>query len=256
MSSHDDQVTRQFGPAAADYLTSSVHVQGADLAALGRKFQGRSSARVLDLGCGAGHLSFAVASHVRAVMALDLSVEMLGVVVQEAQARGLDNIDTCQGAAEELPFPGQSFEYVCTRYSAHHWASVPRALTEIRRVLKTGGALIIIDVLAPSTPLLDTYLQTIELLRDPSHVRNYSRDNWNAYSAAAGFQIDEIVTWNLRLEFQSWVTRMRTPRERIALIRELLLAAPEEVRDYLKIEADGSFQIDAAMLEISAISKR
>lgn len=253
MSSHDDQISRQFGAAAAAYLTSSVHAQGADLTALGRKLQGQPAANLLDLGCGAGHLSFAVAPHVRSVTALDLSADMLRVVTQEAQARRLDNIRTRQGVAEKPPFPEHSFDYVCTRYSAHHWANVPRALSEMRRVLKVDGQVIIIDVVAPSTPLLDTYLQTIELLRDLSHVRNYSKDNWSTYLANAGFQIDAFVTWNLRLEFQSWVARMRTPAERVAVIQELLLGAPEEVREHLKIEADGSFQLDAAMLDVSAI---
>jgi hypothetical protein len=56
----------------------------------------------------------------------------------------------------------------------------------------------------------------------------------------------------LRLEFQAWVARMRTPVERVAVIRELLAGAPQEVRGYLQVEADGSFQVDAMMIDASA----
>ena len=251
MTSHDEQVNCQLGPVAAAYLTSSVHAKGADLIALAERLQGQSALNLLDLGCGAGHLSFAVAPYVRSVTAFDLSEDMLCVVMQEAQTRHLDNIHTHQGVAEDLPFADHSFEYICTRYSAHHWADVPRALSEMHRVLKVGGQVVIIDVVAPTSPLLDTYLQTVELLRDLSHVRNYSREDWLGYLADAGFKTDGFVTWNLRLEFQAWVARMRTPAERVAVIRELLVGAPQEVRAHFKVEADGSFQLEAAMLYAS-----
>ncbi|MFP3499002.1 ribonuclease E/G, partial [Pseudomonas sp. SIMBA_059] len=46
------------------------------------------------------------------------------------------------------------------------------ALREVRRVLKPGGVAAFIDVMSPGSPLLDTYLQTVEVLRDTSHVRD------------------------------------------------------------------------------------
>ena len=183
MTSHDDQVNRQFGPAASAYLTSAAHAQGTDLDKLSRIVQGKS-ATVLDLGCGAGHVSFAVAAGVNAVTACDLSDDMLAVVAGEAVKRGLGNIATRQGIAEALPFPDCSFDYVLTRFSAHHWNSLPQALAEMRRVLKDDGRVIVIDVVAPAAPLLDTHLQSIELLRDVSHVRNYSVAEWTRQLAA------------------------------------------------------------------------
>lgn len=178
MHSHDEQVNQQFGQAASAYLTSTAHAQGADLERLGHILQGKSDAAVLDLGCGAGHVSFAVATQVRAVTAYDLSNQMLDVVAQEVARRGLANIATRQGVAEELPFSDATFDYVLTRFSAHHWSNLPRALAEMRRVLKDGGRMIVIDVIAPTTPIMDTHLQCIELLRDVSHVRNYSFAQW------------------------------------------------------------------------------
>lgn len=251
MTSHDDQVNRQFGPAASAYLTSAAHAQGADLDKLSRIVQGKSAAKVLDLGCGAGHVSFAVAAQVSAVTAFDLSDEMLAVVAAEAAKRGFDNIATQRGVAEALPFPDRSFDYVLTRFSAHHWNDLPQALAEMRRVLKDDGQVIVIDVTAPATPLLDTHLQSIELLRDVSHVRNYSIAEWTRQLVAAGLQIDAGEQWKLPLEFQAWVTRIKTPEDRVAVIRGLLQGAPQEVRDYLALQADCSFSIDVAMFAAS-----
>jgi hypothetical protein len=58
---------------------------------------------------------------------------------------------------------------------------------------------------------------------------------------AAGFLDIEHTQWPLRLEFASWVERMRTPPARVAVIRELQQGAAREVQDALAYEADGSF---------------
>jgi ubiquinone/menaquinone biosynthesis C-methylase UbiE len=103
-------VSGQFGARAAAYLSSAVHAQGQDLESLADLVRGRQQARVLDLGCGAGHVSFHVAPHVREVVAYDLSPEMLDVVARAATQRGLTNIVTQAGAAERLPFADASFD--------------------------------------------------------------------------------------------------------------------------------------------------
>jgi len=251
MTSHEEQVNNQFGTAAAAYLTSEAHAQGADLRKLAQMLEGQSQAEVLDLGCGAGHVSFAVAIHVRQVTAFDLSDRMLAVVDHEARKRGLDNIVCRQGVAEQLPFGDSSFDYVLTRFSAHHWANLSDALKEMRRVLKAGGRIVIVDILAPETPLLDTHLQTIELIRDVSHVRDYSFGEWTKQLSAVGLQVDASETWKLPLDFASWISRMQTPVERADVIRGLLRNAPKEVQDYLVLQPDYSFSLEAAMLEIS-----
>src|SRR5690606_40498988 len=85
--SHDQAVDRQFGPRAAAYLSSAVHAQGADLEQLAALAREHAGARVLDLGCGGGHVSFQVAPHAAHVTAYDLSQAMLDVVAAEAARR-------------------------------------------------------------------------------------------------------------------------------------------------------------------------
>jgi len=111
-------------------------------------------------------------------------------VAAEAARRGLAQLHTQAGRAERLPFDDAAFDIVATRFSAHHWYDVRKGLAEARRVLKPGGKLVIVDIVAPEVPLLDTLLQTAEVLRDVSHVRDYRVSEWQAMLAEAGFQSD------------------------------------------------------------------
>src|ERR1700749_748202 len=106
---HEALVGDQFGARANAYLTSALHAQGRDLEALVALATNHRDARVLDLGCGGGHVSFNVAPQVREVVAYDLSAEMLDVVAGAAKERGLANLKTQQGGVESLPFPAARF---------------------------------------------------------------------------------------------------------------------------------------------------
>ncbi|MFL9962601.1 class I SAM-dependent methyltransferase [Paraburkholderia sediminicola] len=246
---HHDQVADAFGSTAAAYLTSQTHATGADLRMLADSIAATPDATVLDMGCGAGHASFAVAPHAQEVIAYDIAPQMLATVDGAARERGLANIRTQQGAAETLPFADDSFEWVISRMSAHHWHDVPLALAEVRRVLKPGGKVLFVDIAGIDHPLLDTHIQAIELLRDGSHIRDYCADEWVALFAAAGFQASIRERWRIDIEFSSWVARMRTPEPRVVAIRSLWDHAPDEVRHYFDVQEDGSFKLDALMID-------
>ena len=246
--SHNALVSDQFSPKANAYLTSAVHAAGADLNYMAEWLGQRPQAVALDLGCGAGHAAFRLAPLVQKVVACDLSDAMLSVVAAEAQARGLDNLVTKCSAAETLPCPTAAFDVVVTRYSAHHWHDWAGGLAQMRRVLKPGGAAVFMDVVAPAHTLCDTWLQSLELLRDPSHVRNASVAQWQAQLQALGFKAVEVVPYRLRLEFASWVARMQTPPAHVAAIRALQQVASAAVREYFEIEADGSWTVDTVCI--------
>jgi SAM-dependent methyltransferase len=249
MQQHD-LAGRQFGATAANYLTSTVHASGADLTRLTALAARWRVLDALDLGCGAGHACFALArAGVARVVAYDLAPAMLAVVKDEAHTRGHATIEVRVGTAEHLAFADASFDLVVTRYSAHHWLDVPRALEEIARVLRPHGILVVIDIVAPEAPLLDTVLQTVEILRDESHVRDYRESEWRALLAAAMFSPPAVERWKLPMEFAAWVARIGTSAPRVAALEVVLDALPGEARAYFAVAADRSFVIDSGWFE-------
>ena len=246
--SHHAVVNEQFGPRAESYLTSVVHSSGEDLDQLTALVKAQPVAVALDLGSGAGHVAFALSAYADRVVAYDLSDAMVAIVVDEARRRGLSNIDGRQGPAEALPFAAGTFDLVVSRYSTHHWRDASAGLREARRVLKPGGRAIFIDVISPGSALLDTWLQTLEVLRDPSHVRNYSLSDWQTLIQQAGFRTQLTAGFRLRMEFDAWVSRMRTPPTHVLTIRSMQAKAGREVRHYFEFEEDGSFTIDSVLI--------
>lgn len=251
-TAHDNNVTNQFGPRAKAYVESAVHSQGEDLIRLSEIARAEKPQHAVDLGCGGGHVAYAMAPHAGKVTATDLSSDMLAAVGAAAATKGFDNVVTQQASAENQPFADASFDMLGCRYSAHHWQDVDAGLREARRVLKRGATAAFIDVYAPGRPLLDTHLQAVELLRDTSHVRNYSIAEWTEKLARARFAVSALRTWRVRMDFPVWIARMATPANLADAIRTLQFAAPAEVRDHFAIEPDGSFMLDMVMLETVA----
>ena len=247
-STHQNLVGKQFGSQAAAYVASAVHAGGADLGRLAALAERLQPKRALDLGCGGGHAGYAVAPHAGEVIAYDLSAEMLAAVASQATSRGLANIRPLRGSVERLPFPDGAFDLLVSRLSAHHWLYFDAALTEARRVLSDGGTAVFIDAMAPAPALLDSFLQTVEMLRDPSHVRDYAVAEWTAALGRAGFVAAPAETWKIHLEFPSWIERMNTPTLHAQAIRSLQGLASEEVRRHFAIETDGSFDLDMMMI--------
>ena len=240
-------VQQQFGNVAANYATSTVHASGEDLNRMVQISNLSGKERVLDAGCGAGHTALAFAPHIAEVVAYDLTASMLEQVEQLAAQRNVTNLTTRRGDVEELPFEDASFDLVVSRLSAHHWPHPARALAEFKRVLKPNGQFILSDIVAAEDPTLDTFLQTVELLRDPSHVRDHSISQWNMMLRDTGFTSDVLFTWQLPLDFDSWVIRMATPAPSISMIKTLFDGAPSEVRAAMDVQPNYRFQIPGAL---------
>jgi ubiquinone/menaquinone biosynthesis C-methylase UbiE len=242
-------VQQQFAQVAANYRTSSVHAAGSDLQHMVTVAELTGSENVLDAGCGAGHTAMAFAPHVQQVVAYDFTASMLEQVNQLAEERHLTNVVTQQGDVENLPFPNAAFDVVVSRYSAHHWPQPLQALHEFHRVLKPDGRVILDDIVSwDDAPVFDTFLQSIELIRDPSHVRDHSPSQWIDMFHRTGFQAQVVSQWSLPLAFDPWVERMRTPTIQTEVLRKLFTGAPAEVQTAFAIQPNQDFSISSAIL--------
>ena len=250
--SHDTLVEDQFGIQAEAYVESAVHASGDDLDVLEAAAERLRPDRAADLGSGGGHVAYRLARHARSVVAIDLSAGMMQAVADKAKKLGLSNIETCVAPAEHLPLEDGSFDLLGCRFSAHHWHEFEAGLREARRVLKPGATAMFIDVVSPGRAVLDTHLQAIELLRDPSHVRNYTEAEWTTALARTGFRVRGTQKRRLRMDYASWIERMRTPDSHRTAIRSLQQWASTTTADYFCIEPDGSFSLDTLHVEASA----
>lgn len=173
---------------------------------------------------------------------------MVQTVITQAKQKGLTNVTGVVGKAENLPFGDGEFDCVVSRYSAHHWQNVAQAMDEVYRVLASGGKCVMVDILGNANPTLDNLFQTIETIRDPSHVRDYSLAEWLKFAEYAGFSIEKVEKQTLRLDFQSWVERMQTPDFAVQTLRYLMDKAPDNFREHYQVAADGSFTSEVMVL--------
>jgi SAM-dependent methyltransferase len=241
-----------YTPRADAYVASAVHASGPDLDQIEAAVRGLRDARVLDLGCGGGHVSYRAAPHVSGVVAVDLTPAMLEAVSRTAAERGFKNISTVLSAAEGLPFEDGAFDIVLCRFTTHHWADMEAGLREARRVLKPHCRAVFVDVVAPRDTVLDTHLQAVEVLRDASHVRDYSVAEWLAALSRVGFAVGSVTMRKLRMDFATWIARTATPDSHAAAIRSLQATASSVVRGHFAVDEDGGFDLDVATFEVTA----
>lgn len=244
-----ESVRRQFGAAAGEYAVARVHISGPDLDGMLAEAGLRGGEKLLDVGSGAGHSTLHFARAGADITGLDLTREMVETGRRLAAAEGLANARFERGDAEDMPFADDAFDLLTCRLCAHHFADVPAALAEMRRVLRPGGRLLLCDSMAPEDDAQDEFFQAFETLRDPSHVRNYRVSEWCGMFEAAGFAPQRIGAWDLEIDFESWIARMHTPAEAVSALGELAATAAPEARERFRFTAEpGVFLIPIAAL--------
>lgn len=241
------QVRAQFGANAAAYVSSPTHAAGASLARLVERVAPGPAWRVLDVATAAGHTALAFAPHVAAVVGLDLTPEMLPLAARLAAERGAANVLFAAGDVEELPLADGAFDAVTCRIAPHHFPDIGRFVAEAARVIRPGGALAVVDNVVPGSRLrgkradriraAGAYVNAFEKLRDPSHNRCLSLEEWRAALTAAGLVVEVEETLDKRLTFETWAAR-HTPEMRLRL-KAMLLQAPADARDFLDPRVEG-----------------
>jgi ubiquinone/menaquinone biosynthesis C-methylase UbiE len=173
-----------------------------------------SSARqgnLLDVACGPGVVTAAIAPGAASVIAFDATEQMLEKARSRCAKAGLRNVEFKCDDAENLPFADAQFDGVVTRLATHHFADPQRALNEMFRVLRRGGTAVVVDVVSSEDPGESSLQNAIERLRDPSHVRMLPSSELNACMSRAGFQNTEHTTWDKSREFKEWMGIINDP---------------------------------------------
>lgn len=253
------KVASQFGPNASAYVTSAGHSSASVLAELVALVLPSPHARLLDVATGAGHVALAFAPSVGRAVALDLTPAMLRTVERLAGERGLTNVETVEGRAEELPFPDLSFEVVTVRLAPHHFADPVRFIREAARVLVPEGKFLLVDTTVPEDDLLDREINRIELLRDPSHVRNYRVSEWRAMLEENGFEVVHVEVGmhagGTRMEVLGWMDRIGTPEaNREELLGTFFDPTPELV-EALEIQRENDV-VTFSLPEMTLLARR
>jgi ubiquinone/menaquinone biosynthesis C-methylase UbiE len=179
----------------------------------------------LDVAAGTGHVSRALAPHVRAIVALDAVEDMLVQGVEKTRTAGLRNIVFQRGEALALPYPDDTFDLVVTRLSLHHLSDPRLAVAEMARVCRPNGRIVLSDLVRdPEQPPPDE----LERIRDPSHLRVLTSEEIAVALNMAGATVVSSDVEIRERPLEPWLEQSRTPA-----------LAAEQVRERLREELAG-----------------
>jgi ubiquinone/menaquinone biosynthesis C-methylase UbiE len=189
--------------------------------------------RVLDVGAGGGHAALALAPHVAWVTLTDPVPRMLTAAGELFAERGLANADFLQARAETLPFEAAAFDIVTCRLAAHHFSDVETATKEVARVLRPGGIYLMVDTLGPEDGELARFAHQAEFMRDPTHVRCYTKTEWIGLCERAGLKVDHLSTSRTTHAFEAWLGRGGADAVAQEEVRQrFLTASPAAVAEF------------------------
>lgn len=193
-------MTDVWSERAQAFRESPTHREGPDLDLLIEWCEPGEGVQALDVATGGGHVARRLEEAGAAVVSVDPAPGMRPTVV---------------APAEHLPFADGSFDVVACRIAAHHFDDVRAAVRELGRVSR--GRVIVQD-----NVFIGEEVEQAEKLRDPTHVRCYSEDEWRGFFADAGLEVVDARMFERQVEVEPWLARVETPEDDAARVRELL----------------------------------
>ena len=193
-------MTELWDERADAYRRSKTHAEGEDLDLVVEWCAPGAGRKVLDVATGGGHVARRLREQGCEVVTTDSSPGMKPDVVSRA---------------EDLPFADGSFDCVVSRIAPHHFTDVRRGVDEMARV--SNDVVVIEDTLYSS----DRQEQA-EKMRDPTHVRNYTEDEWVEFLAAAGLEVEQRELFEKVHPLEDWLARTGCEGEEAEHVKELL----------------------------------
>ncbi len=155
--------------------------------------------KILDLGCGSGYLTFALAKENPnvSVTGLDIVTDTLMSNKDKATKEGLTNLEFISYDGTVFPFEDKAFDLVVTRYALHHFPEIDKSMQEVARVIKPGGKFFLSDPRpneCDTTRFVDDYMQ----LKKDGHIKFYTKDDWNTICGKCGFKLKKFFDSKIR----------------------------------------------------------
>ncbi len=227
---HLQRVTAEFARQAETFAVWAENVDADVGARFGAALGAAARGRLIDIACGPGVVTAALAPNAAAVVAFDATEPMLAKARARCAKAGIRNVEFKIGDAENLPFAEAEFDGAVTRAAVHHFARPQRAFDEMFRVLRPSGAVVIADVVSSEDADESRLHNAIERLRDPSHVRMLPASELDACVRRAGFCDLEAATWDMDRELDEWLAIVSDPA-RVEPIRIVARTLAEAGRD-------------------------
>lgn len=209
---HNDITRSEFTHQAAAMAAHAKFTSGSVVDWFRESLVAIGPGRVLDLACGPGILAAELAPHADHLSGIDITPKMIELARDRCLSAGLANVEFHEGTVESLPFDANSFDSVVTRLSFHHFEDVPAVLSEVARILKPGGNLLVADIVSSSDPTDARLQNALENLRDPSHLWMFSEEALLKMLASASFSTESMTTASLERTFAEWAAIVANAR--------------------------------------------
>jgi ubiquinone/menaquinone biosynthesis C-methylase UbiE len=184
----------------------------------------------LDVATGTGEFARALSPHVATVTGLDATEAMLETGRGFIRQSGIENITFQKGIAEDLPFESETFDIVASRYAFHHFADPKPVLSEMARVCKPEGHIIIVDIVVPEKSNAAEY-NYYEWLCDPSHTRCLDFTELQSLYGLFGFEVSSAKSRDIEEAVLDWLDFSLTPQKNR---EQTLHALNEELKGHLR----------------------
>lgn len=229
-----DSSKARFSNFAQRYVASDTHAKGEELTQLLQIGEPQDNWLTLDIATGGGHTARTFAPFVRRVVASDLTYNMLIAARRHVHKSHLGNIEFCGAQAEWLSFKNETFDLVTCRIAPHHFMDVAMFVSECYRVLKPGGGFLLQDHALPEDKTAAGEIDVFERLRDPSHNRAYSKNEWMRLFDTAGFLIEHYELIVKEHHFQSWAERQDCIPETMRELERMVAQMVPEARAWMQ----------------------
>lgn len=165
MSAPKSRVQSLFNRIAAPYAKWAFACGRAETRRDAEWLRPQGDERVLDLACGPGTLGLELASRARAVFGFDLAERMVAQARRAARTRRTANSHFAVADGERLPLASSSFDLVACSFSLANFPAPQRVVAEMCRVLRPGGRLAVLEVVAPPNAAQRRQLNRFEEMR-------------------------------------------------------------------------------------------